>query len=82
MAGVDLRTAQELMRHKTMAMTLRYLSPGHQIDAVRRRTATGSGHWSGKRTAARGAEVVDLPREESGGGLDRTADLGIMRPSL
>ena len=35
-AGIDLRMLQELMGHKTMAMTLRYshLSPGHQVDPV------------------------------------------------
>ncbi len=38
MAGVDLRTVQELMGHKTIAMTLRYahLSPTHQREAVQR----------------------------------------------
>lgn len=36
MAGVDLRTVQELMRHKTIAMTLRYahLSPDHKRKAM------------------------------------------------
>ncbi len=36
MAGVDIRTVQELMGHKTITMTLKYshLSPGHQRDAV------------------------------------------------
>lgn len=40
MAGVDLRTVQELMGHKTITMTLRYahLSPAHQREAVQRLT--------------------------------------------
>ena len=38
MAGVDLRTVQELMGHKDIKMTLRYshLSPSHLKDAVNR----------------------------------------------
>jgi site-specific recombinase XerD len=38
MAGVNLRTVQELMGHKTITMTLRYshLSPTHQREAVQR----------------------------------------------
>jgi len=38
MRGVDLRTVQELMGHKTIAMTCRYthLAPTHQLAAVER----------------------------------------------
>ena len=40
MAGVDLRTVQELMGHKTIAMTCRYahLAPAHQLAAVEKLT--------------------------------------------
>jgi hypothetical protein len=36
MAGVDLRTVQQLMGHKAIGMTLRYahLAPEHQLSAV------------------------------------------------
>ena len=38
MKGVDIRTVQELLGHKTLTMTLRYshLSPAHQLDAVQK----------------------------------------------
>ncbi len=40
MRGVDLRTVQELMGHKTISMTVRYAhpSPAHLLDAVNRLT--------------------------------------------
>ena len=38
MAGVDIRTVQELMGHKTISMTVRYshLAPTHTLAAVER----------------------------------------------
>ena len=49
MAGVDLRTVQELTGHRTLAMTVRYsqLSPSHQLDAVRRLDAAETGTTTG-----------------------------------
>jgi integrase len=43
MAGVDIRTVQELMGHKTIQVTLRYahLAPVHQLEAVQRLCDTG-----------------------------------------
>jgi len=60
MAGVDLRTVQELMGHKTMTMTLRYshLSPAHQLDAVQR--------LNGHRTATATATEADEPEAAAG----------------
>jgi hypothetical protein len=44
MKGVDLRTVQELMGHKTIQMTLRYahLAPGHLAEAVQRLSGTNT----------------------------------------
>jgi hypothetical protein len=44
MAGVDIRTVQELMGHKTITMTLRYphLAPQHQLAAVQKLCETVS----------------------------------------
>jgi integrase len=45
MAGVDLRTVQELMGHRTITTTMRYahLAPAHQAEAVERLVSTQVG---------------------------------------
>ncbi len=66
MAGVDLRTVQELMGHKTIGMTVRYshLAPTHLQEAVERLTAGSTSTatstkpiWS---ETAQGAEVAQV----------------------
>ncbi len=90
MAGVDLRTVQERMGHKTQAMTLRYshLSPEHQLDAVQRlnrpptATATATEEHVEKVASEAGGEVVELPAESSEPCWDRTSDPLLKRQML
>jgi integrase len=72
MAGVPLRTVQELMGHKTITMTLRYahLSPAHQLEAVQRlnrpptATTTATTSDGDPEEKSPGGEVIELSGEK------------------
>ena len=57
MAGVDIRTVQELMGHKTIQMTCRYahLGPQHRLAAVQRLCDTEKALSEGATLTATGA---------------------------
>ena len=71
MAGVVIRTVQELMGHKTIQVTMRdaHLAPQHQLEAVQRLCDTGLalGGATDTRTSeprtssAKRAELKDSP---------------------
>jgi len=91
MAGVDLRTVQELMGHKTITMTLRYshLSPAHQLDAVQklnRPKKTGTTTGTKPEPASEAKPTRSQTRRTSGktkaGARIRTADLLITNQLL
>jgi integrase len=95
MRGVDLTTVQELMGHKTQAMTARYvhLSSAHRLAAVQklnpakrkrpRATGTTTGTRPRRTKGARGggAQVAELPMEMSEPSGTRTQDPLLKRPT-
>jgi len=81
MAGVDLRTVQELLGHKTQAMTLRYshLSADHQRDAVARLVVTPTATTTAT-DADTAKEAVERLRVSAGGDEEIKVGRGGIEP--
>ena len=80
MAGVDIRTVQELMGHCTITMRYAHLSPGHLREAVNKASLkqpeikTGNGTVTATVTSA--TQPITGEREETAEALDSLAGVG------
>ena len=90
MAGVDIRTVQELLGHKTIAMTVRYshFAPKHTLAAVERldthklaqltplpTLSLRSGHRLTQSYCSKTLDSIGLQRQGPGGGMAYAGDL-------
>ena len=82
MAGVDIRTVQELMGHSTITMTMRYahLSPAHLRTAVNKASlgvlAPHPASGTVTKTVTKGNLEAEDPQAESTEGFEELAEVG------
>jgi len=77
MGGVDLKTVQELLGHKSYEMTLRYahLSPDHKklaLDVLCKRIVTNRSQGERTQRPMEGADLESVYRKEIAGAPGRT----------